>query len=45
MEQLDYGWSIGFGIWVTFIIIGLLVFYFAKGTEDGDKHISVQDKH
>lgn len=45
MEQLNYGWGIGFGIWVTFILFGLLVFYFLRDTEDEKTHISAQDKH
>lgn len=36
MNLLAYG----FGIWVTFICIGALVFYFLLMTNDGDKDMT-----
>lgn len=41
---MGHGWGMGFGIWFTFIFFGIIIFYFLKEANKGDKsHPTAQD--
>jgi len=41
MDYIVYGWGMVFGLWVTFIVAGLVIFYFLyKNPKSEDKHLS-----
>jgi len=40
MGYIGHGWGMGFGMWFTFILFGIIIFYFLKETNKGDKRDS-----
>jgi len=44
MDYIGHGWGMGYGMWFTLILFGLLMLYFLKeNNKSEDKHSSAQD--
>lgn len=44
MDNIGHGLGMGFGIWCAFILFGIILFYFLKGTYyKEDNSTSIQD--
>lgn len=44
MDYIGHGWGMGFGMWFTLILFGVIVFYILKETnKKEDRHFSAQD--